>query len=122
MNRMRWLMVSAAVVGFMFAGGQIGYAFHESANLICSDCHTMHDSVGRVDQGDTDPQDYLLIRSGDALCLSCHDELLAVDPYTGGTENIAHGGLFGIHPDVMGRHIALMPKALLVASRHQTGT
>jgi len=81
-GKMKWVPVWLAVVGFMAIGAvHDAQAFHDGATLICSECHTMHDSVDGSDVGDSGPQDYLLKQAGDALCLSCHDENLAVAPY-----------------------------------------
>ena len=40
---------------------------------LCSDCHTMHDRQGDVDQGTTGAQERLLVSS----CIACHTSTTA---------------------------------------------
>lgn len=83
---MKWVFVPCAAVLFVVSLAVSPYCadFHTSANLVCSECHTMHDTDGDGnDSGSLD--DYLLVQTGDALCLSCHDELLAQAPYNTNT-------------------------------------
>lgn len=81
-GKMKWLPVCLATLGLIGVGAwdQV-QSFHDGATLVCSACHTMHDSVDGSDVGDSGQLDYLLVKDGDALCLSCHDENLAVSPY-----------------------------------------
>ena len=63
------LLISARIA----AGGD----WHYGANMVCSDCHTQHNSAdGQPMRTDNDPTPApMLLRRGNALelCLSCHD-------------------------------------------------
>lgn len=68
------------LAAFPLAAGQ----WHYGASLVCSDCHTQHNSSGgapmRTD-GNAAPARMLLLRgSATELCLSCHDGANALAP------------------------------------------
>jgi len=100
--------------GFLPLGGGSG-TYHSGANLVCSDCHTMHASMQLNYEGGTGPEGgidsfpwsipankYLLKKASPLeLCLSCHDNKSGIpdvvtDDVNGLTERAA--GYFGM-PD-----------------------
>jgi hypothetical protein len=76
MSRIHPLIFFAAVI---FASARIaaGGAWHYGASMVCSDCHTQHNSAnGQPMRTDNDPTPApMLLRRGTTLelCLSCHD-------------------------------------------------
>jgi hypothetical protein len=81
-GKMKWMPIWLATVGLIGIGvWDQAQSFHDGATLVCSACHTMHDSIDGADPGDTGQVDYLLLQDGDTLCLTCHDEVTAVAPW-----------------------------------------
>lgn len=83
MFRFKTVVIILAVT---FAGtrGVFGGEWHYGTNLVCSDCHTQHNSQnGQPMRTDNDPTPAsMLLRRGTALdlCLSCHDGANAEAP------------------------------------------
>ena len=83
------------LTGIIAKDGAIPY--HYAANLVCSDCHTMHysqshgynaDGSGTVDpMGDTGPYPRLLKNNVLDLCLTCHDSHAGIPDVVGADVN-----------------------------------
>lgn len=70
--------VAIASVAFMYSNTQAG-DYHSGSGLVCSDCHTMHNSVDGADVNAGGPFDKLLVEATtNDLCLTCHDGGVAV--------------------------------------------
>jgi predicted CXXCH cytochrome family protein len=75
----------------------LGGSWHQDEKLLCSDCHTMHNSAAglalRYD-GDLTPAPHLLrSASADALCLHCHGSIPAAGAPQVARAQGAQGGL-----------------------------
>jgi len=78
--------------------GGVALPWHNGATLVCSDCHTMHNSKNgksmRYDKSDEPARSLLRNATPEALCEACHD-----------------GGAGGNNPAVIGASAAAMDLA-----------
>ncbi|RMF83893.1 MAG: hypothetical protein D6736_20440, partial [Nitrospinota bacterium] len=98
MQRVVFILAVSMVLIFFWTGLGMAGDYHVGSQLICSDCHTMHASAQHKYDGSAGspwtlggsaPYNYLLIDTGNNVCLSCHD---------GGSES------GDTAPDVRGAH------------------
>ncbi|MBI2930947.1 MAG: hypothetical protein HYY16_04795 [Planctomycetes bacterium] len=67
-------MRAASVLFFFLAcRAAYGQTFHDPGSLVCSQCHTMHNSENGAPVSGVSPSVGLLKESTTDLCLSCHD-------------------------------------------------
>lgn len=64
----------AAAFSVFFCGAIYAQSFHNKGDLVCTQCHTLHDSEDGADVGDPGAQAMLLKQADTTdLCLSCHN-------------------------------------------------
>ena len=72
---MCWI-AGAALVAALAPGSVVGGEWHRASSLRCSDCHTMHNSLGgqpmRYDLNSAPAPALLRAETATALCLACH--------------------------------------------------
>ncbi|MBI2932453.1 MAG: cytochrome c3 family protein [Planctomycetes bacterium] len=69
------LLASAAIAALFLVGSVPAFAqkFHEPGNLVCTQCHTLHNSENGAAIDPAGPNHGLLKAELTDLCLSCHD-------------------------------------------------
>jgi predicted CXXCH cytochrome family protein len=120
-KKMKKIMITLFMA---FVAVVLGFGYADAVTGQCSNCHTMHDSQGGADVGETNAQSYLL----KAGCVTCHTGphdtdgknaaysapvvLDTVDPSTqGGTATLAGGDFYWVDAgtDTMGHNVIDLP-------------